>query len=68
MDNTDNPKAKQAIQRKINVRRDQVSNAIPNALGIQADTGGTIESANTLVEASKASVARSKELLTQKLY
>lgn len=65
MDNTDNPKAKQAIQRKINVRRDQVSNAIPNALGIQADTGGTIESANTLVEASKAFVARSKELLTQ---
>lgn len=65
MDNTDNPKAKQAIQRKINVRRDQVSNAIPNALGIQADTGGTIGSANTLVEASKAFVARSKELLTQ---
>ena len=65
MDNTDNPKAKQAIQRKINVRRDQISNAIPNALGIQADTGGTIKSANTLVEASKAFVARSKELLTQ---
>ena len=65
MDNTDNPKAKQAIQRKINVRRDQVSNAIPNALGIQADTGGKIKSANTLVEASKAFVSRSKELLTQ---
>ena len=65
MNNTDNLKAKQAIQRKINVRRDQISNAIPNALGIQADTGGTIKSANTLVEASKAFVARSKELLTQ---
>jgi hypothetical protein len=65
MDNTDNPKAKQAIQRKINVRRNQISNAIPNALGIQADAGGKIKSANTLVEASKAFVARSKELLTQ---
>ena len=65
MNDTDNAKAKQALQRKINVRRDQISNAIPNALGVQANTGGTIKSANTLVEASKAFVARSKELLTQ---
>jgi len=59
------PEVKKAIQRKIDVRRGQISYAIPAAMGLGGELLGSIQNAKTLKDVSLAFVGQSRDLLTK---